>query len=84
MVERQYERWERQVVDISCFQRAAHVVPTDIWEKRFWINNYIDLETYNDVFDSKAWEIESKTKEENSEDEEWTIIKKKNLLSKSV
>jgi hypothetical protein len=35
MVERQQEGRRRQVVDISCFRRAAHVVPTDIWEKRF-------------------------------------------------
>jgi hypothetical protein len=34
------------------------------------VNNYIHLETYNDVFNSKAWEIDSKTAEENSEDEE--------------
>ncbi len=70
MVERQQEGRRRQVVDISCFRRAAHVVPTDIWEKRFQVNNYIHLETYNDVFNSKAWEIDSKTAEENSEDEE--------------
>jgi hypothetical protein len=34
------------------------------------VNNYIDLETYNDIIDSEAWEIDSKTEEENSEDEE--------------
>jgi hypothetical protein len=45
----------QQVVDISCFRRAAHVIPTDIWENQYWFNNYIDLETYNDVYDMKAW-----------------------------
>jgi hypothetical protein len=54
IVERQHDERGRQVVDISCFRRAAHLVSTDIWEKRFWVNNYIDLETYNNVFDSNA------------------------------
>ncbi len=67
MVVRQHEGRGRQVVDISCFRHAAHVVPTDIWEKRIWVNNYTDLETYNNVFDSEAWEIDSKTEEDNSE-----------------
>ncbi len=70
MVERQQEGKGRQVVDISCFWCAAYVVLTDIWEKRSQVNNYIDLETYNDIIDSEAWEIDSKTEEENSEDEE--------------
>ncbi len=45
----------QQVVDISCSCRAAHVIPTDIWENRYLFNNYIDLETYSDVYDRKAW-----------------------------
>ncbi len=44
-----------QVVDISCFRRAAHVVPINISKEQYWVNNYIDLETYNDVYDRKAW-----------------------------
>jgi hypothetical protein len=64
MVERQQDESGRQVIDISCFWRASHVVSTDIWEKRFWVNNYIDLETYNDVFDSNGWETESVIDEE--------------------
>jgi hypothetical protein len=33
MVEKQQEGRGRQVVDIACFRRAVHVVPTDIWAK---------------------------------------------------
>jgi hypothetical protein len=60
MVKRHQIRKCRQVIDISCFTYTAHVDSTNIWEKRSWVNNYIDLETYNDVFDSNAWETESK------------------------
>ncbi len=45
----------RHVVDISCFRRAAHVVPTDVWTRRYWVNNYIDMETYNDLYDMNEW-----------------------------
>ncbi len=69
MVERQQEGRRRQVINVSCFRRATHVVLTDMWKKRFWVNNYIDLETNNDKFDNEAWEIDNETKEENSEDE---------------
>jgi hypothetical protein len=55
MVEKPLGLSGQQVVDISCFQQVAHVVPTDIGEKRFWVNNYVNLETYNDVYDKKAW-----------------------------
>ncbi len=58
---------------------------TDIWEKGLWVNDYIDLETLNDVFDSEAWEIDSKTEEESSEDGEWRMIRKKKFhLRESV
>jgi hypothetical protein len=55
LLKEQNQRRGRQVVDISCFYRAAHVVPTDIWEKRWWLNNYIDFESYNDVYDRTQW-----------------------------
>jgi hypothetical protein len=45
----------KQVVDISCFRRAAYVVPTDIWAIRYWVNNYIDMETYNDLYNKNEW-----------------------------
>jgi hypothetical protein len=45
----------RQVIDISCFRRAAHIVPTDVWARRYWVNHYIDMETYNDLYDKNEW-----------------------------
>ena len=54
MVEEQAGDTGKRIADISCFRRAAHVVPTDVWERRYWLNPYIDLETYNDVYDSRA------------------------------
>jgi hypothetical protein len=34
LLEEQSQRRGQQIVDISCFHQAAHVVPTNIWEKR--------------------------------------------------
>ncbi len=34
LLEEQSQRRGRQIVDISCFHQAAHVVPTNIREKR--------------------------------------------------
>jgi hypothetical protein len=31
------------------------------------VNNYVDLESYNDVYDSTAWEIESEEDEGDNE-----------------
>ncbi len=55
LLEEQNQNVGRQIVDIACFHRAAHVIPTDIWENRWWLNNYIDLESYNDVYDRTLW-----------------------------
>ncbi len=35
MIERQPELRGRQIVDIACLRRAAHVVPTDILPNRY-------------------------------------------------
>ncbi len=55
MVEKPTGNQGQQIVDIACFRRAAHVVPTDIWPNRYWVNTYIDLETYNNVFNDEEW-----------------------------
>ncbi len=59
MVEKLPGDWGWQVVEITCFRRAAHIVSTDIWPNRYLVNNYNDLETYNDVFDVGEWKIEN-------------------------
>jgi hypothetical protein len=55
LLEKQNQRQRWQVVVISCFHWAAHVVSTDIWEKRWWLNNYIDFESYNDMYNRTQW-----------------------------
>jgi hypothetical protein len=55
MVEKLAGFEERQVVDISCFRRAAHAVPTDVWVRRYWVNNNIDMETYNNLYNKNEW-----------------------------
>ncbi len=61
------------------------MVSTNIWEKRISVNNHINFETYKHVLDKKARDIDSETEEENSEDGEWRMIRKKKIqLRESV
>jgi hypothetical protein len=41
----------------------------DIRKKGYWVKNYIDFKTYNDVLDSNAWEGKSKIYDEKTETE---------------
>jgi hypothetical protein len=54
LLEEQNEVIGQQIVDIACFYWAAHVVSSDIWGKRAWLNNYIKLESCNDVSNLSA------------------------------
>jgi hypothetical protein len=39
----------RYIVDIKSILGAAHLVPEPGSGKRFWVNNFIDTETFNDI-----------------------------------
>ena len=39
----------RYIVNIKSILGAAHLVPEPGSSKKFWVNNFIDLETFNDI-----------------------------------
>lgn len=45
----------RQFWDLTVIKRSAHVLPSDEFDKSFYINNYIDWEMYNKLY-NLDWE----------------------------
>ncbi len=41
-----------QIFNLSCICRAAHHVPKDILEVEFLLNDYVNLESFNFLYDS--------------------------------
>src|SRR5947209_10674766 len=39
----------RYIVNIKSILRAAHIVPEPGSNKKFWVNNFINLETFNNI-----------------------------------
>ena len=39
----------RYIINIKSILEAAHLVPEPGSSMKFWVNNFIDLETFNDI-----------------------------------
>ena len=42
----------RRIYQMSMILRSAHIVPTGLQDGVYYINNYIDWDTYNTIYDS--------------------------------